>query len=98
MATQPDDQETPEIEEETAEAVEPDEEAPETPEAAEDEEEVIISFDGEAEEEAAPENSSIRQMRQALREKEKRIVELERAQTAPAKTELRPKPTQDDHG
>jgi hypothetical protein len=53
--------------------------------------ETIVAFEGE-EPEAEPENSTVRQMRQALREKDKRIKELEQS-SAPKPIEVGEKPT-----
>jgi uncharacterized membrane protein len=53
--------------------------------------ETVVAFDGE-EPEAEPENSTVRQMRQALREKDKRIKELEQS-SAPKPIEVGEKPT-----
>jgi hypothetical protein len=53
--------------------------------------ETVVAFEGE-EPEAEPENSTVRQMRQALREKDKRIKELEQS-SAPKPIEVGEKPT-----
>jgi len=72
-------------------------EGDEAPEPDSDEgEETFIGFEGEDEDEAAPasesESSVIREMRRAMREKDRQIAELQRG-NAPKPVELGPKPT-----
>jgi hypothetical protein len=98
VATQPDDDQEPL---ELTEEFDPDAEPDESDERGEDDEpdpnlndeggdETVVAFEGE-EPEAEPENSTVRQMRQALREKDKRIKELEQS-SAPKPVEVGPKP------
>jgi hypothetical protein len=94
MATQPDDDEPLELTEE----LEPDEsdeqqgDEAENPEVNDEDEQDIVAFEGEEPEAAEPENSTVRQMRQALREKDKRIKELEQS-SAPKPIDVGEKPT-----
>jgi hypothetical protein len=107
MATKPldDEQEPLELTEEVNQAEEPDtQESEELPDpdaeepAADDEEETIISFDGEDDAGEEGETPTIKRLRERnreqtrlLREREKRIAELERSTAAPV--EIGPKPT-----
>jgi hypothetical protein len=94
MATQPDDDEPLELTEE----LEPDEsdeqqgDEAENPEVNDEDEQTVVAFEGEEPEAAEPENSTVRQMRQALREKDKRIKELEQS-SAPKPIDVGEKPT-----
>jgi hypothetical protein len=98
VATEPDDDQEPL---ELTDVVDPDAEPDETDERGEDNDadpnlndeadETVVAFEGE-EPEAEPENSTVRQMRQALREKDKRIKELEQS-SAPKPIEVGEKPT-----
>jgi hypothetical protein len=81
---------TEELEPDESEEQQDDEgQSPEVNDEAE-EAETVVAFEGE-EPEAEPENSTVRQMRQALREKDKRIKELEQS-SAPKPVEVGPKP------
>jgi hypothetical protein len=85
-----------EVEETEGEETETDDEATASDDD-EDEGETFVGFaDEEDEDEAAPasgsESSVIREMRRAMREKDRQIAELQRG-TQPAKVELGPKPT-----
>jgi hypothetical protein len=90
--------EAPQVEEEVLELTE-EVETPEvvaeeeTPPEAVDDEEVIVSFGDEAPPASSEqENSTIREMRKALREKEAQLKELEK-KVAPQEIEVGPKPT-----
>lgn len=64
-----------------------------------DDEEVVVSFEGEAPPASGEQDSStIRQMRQALLAKEERIKELELKNQQPAVSPAGPRPTQWDEG
>jgi len=86
-----DDREVLELEDEVQD--EPEQEGGDEPEGEEERSELEIAFEGE---EAAPasegDNSVIREMRAKLREKDRRIAELERG-ARPEKVEVGPKPT-----
>jgi hypothetical protein len=94
VATQPDDDEPLELTEE----LEPDEsdeqqgDEAENPEVNDEDEQTVVAFEGEEPEAVEPENSTVRQMRQALREKDKRIKELEQS-SAPKPIDVGEKPT-----
>jgi hypothetical protein len=91
VATKPDDDEPLELTEE----LEPDEseeqQDEENPEVNDEDEQPSVAFEGEEEEPPEP-NSVIRTMRQQLREKERRIAELEKS-SAPQAIEIGEKPT-----
>jgi hypothetical protein len=95
VATQPDDDEPLELTEELEPGDEPEEQRGEDddpdPNVNDEADETVVAFEGE-EPEAEPENSTVRQMRQALREKDKRIKELEQS-SAPKPIEVGEKPT-----
>jgi hypothetical protein len=94
VATEPDDDQEPLELTEKLEPDEPDEQqdGENNPDPSDDDdEETVVAFEGE-EPEAEPENSTVRQMRQALREKDKRIKELEQS-NAPKPIEVGEKPT-----
>jgi hypothetical protein len=95
VATQPDDDEPLELTEELESGDEPEEQRGEDddldPNVNDEADETVVAFEGE-EPEAEPENSTVRQMRQALREKDKRIKELEQS-SAPKPIEVGEKPT-----
>jgi hypothetical protein len=97
VATQPDDDQEPlELTEEFDPNAEPDE----SDERGEDDDpnletndeqpETVVAFEGE-EPEAEPENSTVRQMRKALRDKDRELAELRRT-SAPKPIEVGPKP------
>jgi hypothetical protein len=81
-----------EVEDEDTDATPPETDG----EEPEGDEETVIRFDGEDEDEAAPasesESSVIREMRRKLREQERELNSLRKG-TQPAKVELGPKPT-----
>jgi hypothetical protein len=94
MATKPDDEQEPlelteKLEPEQSDEQQDEEQSPEVND--EESDETVVAFEGE-EPEAEPENSTVRQMRQALREKDKRIKELEQS-NAPKPIEVGEKPT-----
>jgi hypothetical protein len=84
---------TPDMElepDEPEERGEDDENNPETND--EDDEQTVVAFEGEEPAEPEPENSTVRQMRKALREKDRELAEL-RKQSAPKPIEVGEKPT-----
>jgi hypothetical protein len=98
MATQPDDDQEPleltedmevdqQADEQEPERVREDDEQPED----DDDGETVVAF-GDEEPEPEPENKTIREMRQAMREKDRRIKELEQS-SKPAAIEVGEKPT-----
>lgn len=91
MATQPEDDEPLELTEvaEPDDSEERDEE--DNPNTNDEAEETVVAFEGE-EPEPEPDNRTIREMRQAMREKDRRIKELEQA-SAPKAIEVGEKPT-----